>query len=263
MKRMLLVASPMIVKPLSGGCINKVYLVKQDSGYAVLKENDSVPADFFAAEEHGLHCLAQHGLPVPKVIQSKPKQIYLEYLEPGKHEFEKAGRELALLHLQSQPEFGLSRNNYIGSLIQQNSLEKDWLSFWRNFRIKPMLELLDNPDKKLWDSYLLDLPRWLGSEFHSSPLHGDLWGGNLHFSGGKAFFIDPAFYYGDAMVDLAMTQLFGGFPTNFYDSYKETGGEFIAEKISHYQVYPILVHAVLFGGAYYQQALGIIKRFLS
>lgn len=260
---MLLVASLMIVKPLSGGSINKVYLVKQDTEYVVLKENNSVPADFFTAEEHGLNSLAQHGLPVPRVIQSEPKRIFLEYLEPGKHEFEKAGRELALLHLQSQPAFGLSKNNYIGSLTQQNNMEKDWLSFWKSFRIRPLLGLLENPDNELWNSYLENIHVWLGSEFISSPLHGDLWSGNLHFSKGKAFFIDPAFYYGDAMVDLAMTKLFGGFPASFYDSYQDTGGNIVAEKIYHYQVYPILVHAILFGGAYYQQALGIIKRFLN
>ena len=257
-----LVALSMIAKSLSGGCINKVYLVKHDGNYAVLKENKSANKDFFEAEAYGLESLANHGLPVPQVIKTEQYKLYLSYLEPGKPEFEKAGRELALLHLQNQDEFGMLKSNYIGSLVQHNTLIDDWLFFWQEYRLKPILKLMGNPDEELWNNYMGSLDHLLGNSFNASPLHGDLWSGNLHFGQGKAFFIDPAFYYGDAMVDLAMTKLFGDFPEHFFRSYIETGGKYFEERVLHYQVYPILVHAALFGNSYYQQAMVIIKRFI-
>jgi fructosamine-3-kinase len=92
-------------------------------------------------------------------------------------------------------------------------------------------------------------------------LHGDLWSGNFMVgSNGRACVYDPAVYYGHREMDLAMTRLFGGFDTRFYYAYQAVyplQPEW-QQRIGICQLYPLLVHLVLFGGNYY----GSIKEIL-
>ena len=97
-------------------------------------------------------------------------------------------------------------------------------------------------------------------------LHGDLWGGNISgLSSGQAIIYDPAFYYGDREVDLAMSYLFGGFDASFYAAYNEAwplDDGFKVRKV-FYNIYHIINHLNLFGSAYHAQAINMIKQVLS
>ena len=99
---------------------------------------------------------------------------------------------------------------------------------------------------------------------HPSLLHGDLWSGNIITGNdGKAWLIDPAVYVGHAEADIAMTELFGGFPRAFYDAYKESGmlqPEY-GRRRDIYNLYHLLNHLNLFGRTYLSSVRRVIEGY--
>ena len=254
---------------LFGGDINIVQLWDCERGKFVCKINNNCPPDFFEKEAAGLSLLADHELPVPEVLAIEKHQLLLNYLPPGERKPELAGRYLAQLHNIPQAKFGLPENNYIGSLNQQNSEYSEWADFLIEKRLGPMLAIYFkensplNDDLKQWKSLYKFIKNNL-TQITPSLLHGDLWSGNLYYAQVGPFFIDPAIYVGDYKVDLAFTELFGKFPPAFYAAYHEVHPiEKEYEELKNlYQIYPLLVHANLFGGSYYQEALRKAKAYL-
>jgi fructosamine-3-kinase len=246
--------------PLSGGDINEVYQLECQHGRFVQKKNKNVPVDFFQKEYEGLLLLKAHGLPVPEVFYFDSESLLMEYLQPGKFSPEEAGRSLAILHKKKQQKCGLEYDNYIGSLKQFNGAYDNWASFYIEKRLTPQLDKFFsgslNRDRKIWDMLFLWIHKNLQLE-NISLLHGDIWSGNLYYSANGPVFIDPAVYFGDSMVDVAFSELFGGFNKEFYRSYNEIKplGKNYRELKNLYQIYPLLVHANLFGGSYYHTAL--------
>jgi fructosamine-3-kinase len=165
------------------------------------------------------------------------------------------------MHHCSHAYFGLEQNNFIGSLPQSNQPQNSWAAFYASERLQPLLKkcmdrgLLSNGMMKYSEHLMAKLPDIFPEE-KPALLHGDLWGGNyLPGPGGVPYVFDPAVYYGNREMDLAMTRLFGGFDRKFYWHYEEyfplaPGWQ---ERISVCQLYPLLVHALLFGGGYVQQ----------
>ncbi|MES0490520.1 MAG: fructosamine kinase family protein [Leptospirales bacterium] len=248
--------------PLFGGDINRVEKWVCEKGEFAVKSNETAPPDFFEKEVEGLSLLRKSNLPVPEVITYSQKSILLKYYQPARALPENAGRMLANLHSQEANEFGLQTDNFIGSLVQKNGLHKQWGEFYRDHRITFMLDLyrkrslVSKTDELIWNALLEKIPE-LTADAKSSLLHGDLWSGNLMYCESGPLFIDPAVYYGDYRVELAFTELFGGFPESFYRGYKEVKpiDEGYEKLKSLYHVYPLLVHANLFGGGYYTSAL--------
>src|SRR5512134_244456 len=215
-----------------------------------LKEGAPARADAFAAEAEGLAALRPH-IRVPQVLdrgmRSGKAFILLEHLDlrrSGDHG--ELGRMLAALHRQTGARFGWARDNYIGLAPQQNGWYDDWTRFWRERRMLPQLDLA----KK--NGFRLDEPPYRLLENHRpqpSLLHGDLWSGNAGFTAEGPVVFDPAVYYGDREADLAMTELFGGFPKAFYRAYDKAfplapGYE---ERKHLYNLYHLLNHLNLFG----------------
>lgn len=263
----------------SGGCINHGGKLTTSGGVYFLKWNDleTFPA-MFGAEAKGLRLLRDAGaLVVPEVIYvgyaGAHQFLMLEYVESvhrGRDYWEQFGRGLARLHKKSAASFGLDHNNYIGSLPQRNTSAASWVEFFIEHRLSAQLHMaiiqnrIDNVVVRKFDSLFRMLPEILPEE-HPSLLHGDLWGGNIMTtSAGDPCLIDPAVYYGHREVDLAMTQLFGGFDPSFLSYYEEEyplqpGWE---GRLDVYNLYPLLVHVNLFGGGYSGQILSILKRFV-
>jgi fructosamine-3-kinase len=182
------------------------------------------------------------------------------------------GRALAAMHRTTDQRFGWRRDNFIGATPQSNRGNDDWTGFWRDARLVPQLALAG---RNGLGSRLIDagerlanmLPRLLaGHAPQASLLHGDLWSGNAAFlADGSPVLFDPAVYFGDREADLAMTELFGGFPRSFYASYSEAwpldpGYELRRDL---YNLYHVLNHANLFGGGYAAQAAALIGRLLA
>jgi fructosamine-3-kinase len=177
---------------------------------------------------------------------------------------------LADLHRHTSDKHGLDQDNFIGRLPQPNPPTPSWTAFYREHRIGFQMQMarqkgLLPPHRQHALARLMDrLPDLLDDQaIPPSLLHGDLWGGNyLVDAQGQAVLIDPAVYYGHREMDLAMTELFGGFSSRFYDAYDEAYPLYgYAERRALYQLYYILVHLNLFGEHYGGQVDSIAGRY--
>ena len=164
--------------------------------------------------------------------------------------------------------FGWDINNTIGSTIQINNWTANWARFWAEHRIGYQLKLARCRGGHFpqGERLLEVIPELLaGYEPQPSLVHGDLWGGNAGVtSAGEPVIFDPAAYFGDREVDIAMTELFGGFSAQFYRGYNQvwpldSGYE---KRKTLYNLYHILNHFNLFSGSYQSQANEMIDRIL-
>jgi len=232
-----------------------------------VKTGTAARADAFAAEADGLQALKRAGLRVPEVVSQGVDGgrafLVLEHLElQSKGDFAALGRMLAAAHRHAGPRFGWHRDNYIGATPQQNGWCDDWSEFWRDRRLRPQLELARKNGFDLEEKNLLEL--LAGHQPLPCLLHGDLWRGNAGFVAGGPVVFDPAVYYGDREADLAMTELFGGFPPAFYASYNENYPlESGYRQRKHlYNLYHLLNHLNLFGGGYLGQVTQTLRLLL-
>jgi fructosamine-3-kinase len=241
------------------------------------KTNERSQADNFAAEAEGLAALATAGARVPSPLcrgeAGDEAFLVLEHLEMrGTGDYAALGHSLALVHSVRGDAFGWRRDNYIGSTPQINRVSSSWSDFWRDARLRPQLELAKRNGLRARllekGGRLVDaIPRLLSSYAPTpSLLHGDLWGGNAGFlAGGAPVLFDPAVYWGDRETDLAMTELFGGFPPGFYSAYAKVAplDPGYARRKPLYNLYHVLNHANLFGGGYASQAERMIEGLLA
>lgn len=266
---------------VSGGCINDARILHTESGkHFFIKTSNSNPPGMFLKEANGLKELSvANVLRVPKVIYVQDNFLLLEAIISSlksKSFFEDFGRRFAQLHKNNGKYFGFFENNYIGSTPQINTANEDeksdWIKFYFNRRLKFQFGLAENNRysgeelNKAFSKLENRIEDILKSKIEKpSLLHGDLWSGNfITDETGNACIIDPAVYYGHREADLAMTRLFGGFDNSFYKAYNEeyplADGYLYREKI--YKLYHVLNHLNLFGSAYYQQAVSLIKYYL-
>jgi len=263
----------------SGGCINHTLRLTTSEGVFFLKWQDSIPDDMFEKEAKGLGLLAASGtIKIPEVIgHGKWKNrnyLLLEYIEGSSmlnKYWEDFGASLAQMHRQNtQSTYGLDHKNYIGKLPQPNDFQDDWINFLIKERFEFQLKLAidrDLLDNKFIDRYrrFYDLLPNLLPVARPALIHGDMWSGNVMVGAdGKVCLIDPAVYYGHREIELAFTQMFGGFSRAFYDSYHdayplEPGFE---ERVAIYNIYPHMVHVNLFGTSYLSGVESVLSRYL-
>ncbi len=253
---------------VSGGCIHSCYRVVIDGREAFLKVNGARHEDAFAAEADGLQALRGGGWRAPEALghglAGGEAYLLLEHLElRARGDWAAMGRMLAEAHRKPGPRFGWHRDNYIGSTPQRNAWSEDWGKFWREQRLQPQFDLARR------SGFDLHLDGDLLKNHRPQPtlLHGDLWSGNAGFTAEGPVVFDPAVYYGDREADLAMTELFGGFPREFYRAYEaayplESG---YALRKELYNLYHLLNHLNLFGAGYLAQVkrtLGLLRNAL-
>jgi fructosamine-3-kinase len=255
---------------VAGGCIHECFKVAIGGREFFLKSNNASHAGNFAAEAEGLAALRDNAVPAPEPIShgsaGGTAYLLLEWLSlDGKADFDALGRLLAGAHRGHGTRFGWRRDNYIGATPQANGWSDDWAAFWRDRRLAPQLALAR---KNGFDLGKVELDAVLDNHKpNPSLLHGDLWSGNAGFTKDGPVVFDPAVYYGDREADLAMTELFGGFPRAFYAAYEETyplQDGYQARK-HLYNLYHLLNHLNLFGAGYLSQVketLGLLRRCL-
>ncbi len=263
--------------PPSGGDTHSGHHLETNEGDFFMKTAEDIPSDFFEKEFHGLKLLReQKTLHIAEPISYGNAEghyfILMEYIPktPASTDFwDIFAKGLAALHRCTNDTFGLQEDNYIGPLPQRNKPFDNWSDFFVSQRIQPLIQQC--VDRKLLDKshskQAMNLYNRLPDIFPDEPpslLHGDLWGGN-YLSGpeGKPYLFDPAVYFGFREIDLAMTRLFGGFDRRFYwyyDEYFPLAPDW-QKRIPLCQLYPLLVHSLLFGGGYVQQVRRILEEY--
>ncbi len=269
------------VRRVTGGDINAAYRVELDrpvepTGAAVVfvKTHPAPPPGLFTAEAGGLAWLADAGaVRVPRVVAVSDAALVLEWIDPGRDSpttDERLGRELAALHRAGAAAFGHEHDNYVGLVPQDNRALDTWPEFYATRRIEPLIRRAVDGGRlpvaatDLCARLCARLPDRCGPPEPPARLHGDLWSGNrlTAAASGEPVLIDPAAYGGHREIDLAMMRLFGGFSPVVFAAYGEVfplapGHE---ERVELYQLYPLLVHVVLFGGGYAERALTVMRR---
>lgn len=260
------------VRPVYGGDINQAARFDGGGTSYFVKWHTSAPPTMFPTEAHGLRLLAEAGaIRVPAVIAQGdaegacPAFLVLEWIETGRKQagshdtMQQFGAALAALHRRTGDQHGLDRDNFIGRLPQPNTPSPSWTAFYRDQRIGFQMDLarrngrLPARREDLLTRLMDRLPALLDDDsITPSLLHGDLWGGNyLVDDRGDAVLIDPAVCYGHREMDLAMSELFGGFSGRFYDAYHAAyPAPGYDDRRALYQLYYILAHLNLFGESY-------------
>ncbi len=266
-------------RSVAGGCINSTYIVDDGQRAFFVKLHLADNAAMFAPEAAALTEIRASRTvrapdPICHGVAEDHAYFAMEYikLQPGDSRgAEGLGEQLAAMHRVSAPKFGWHIDNTIGATPQVNAWTDDWLTFYAKYRLQFQLDLAASNGCRLQTlgAQLIEyLPAFFDT-YQPRPalLHGDLWGGNWGVDDqGQAVIFDPALYYGDRETDLALTELFGGFPARFYDAYSamyplDVGG-YAVRKIL-YQLYHVLNHFNLFGGDYANQAERMIERLLA
>ena len=277
--------------PCAGGDINRAWRLElMDGRDAFFKSRPGAPAGEFQNEAAGLRWLAAaDGLPAPEVLaviepaddrSLELRGLVLEWVEPSGSaggSAEALGRGLAAIHLAGagchgapppgaangeirfaqavlpapDPEVGIFAELYAGRI---DALTKQALG----------VGAIDCDDAAVLASLVSGMDDFAGPDEPPARLHGDLWSGNVMSGpGGQPWLIDPAAYGGHREVDLAMLELFGSPGAGFYDAYDELcpldPGR--TERIALWQVQPLLVHAILFGGHYGPEAVEAARRY--
>jgi len=261
------------VYPVSGGCINDCYKLETQKSNYFVKLNDTI--NLFEEEDKGLDLLRDSKtFFIPKVYKfgvfESSNFLLMEWIEEKNKSdnfWNFFAKNLSELHLTTNDKFGLDHDNYIGSLKQTNTYYYDGVEFFINTRLVPQLEKLNSINNtsffKKFD-VLFNLLNEIIPVYQPSLLHGDLWSGNFLIDhNGHACLIDPAVYYGNREADIAMTKLFGGFSEEFYCNYNDylpmiNGWQ---ERMPIWNLYPLLVHANLFGSSYLNQINSILNKY--
>ncbi|WP_018693579.1 fructosamine kinase family protein [Algicola sagamiensis] len=262
---------------IGGGDINLSYVISSRHETLFIKINQKSFFEAFETEMFSLHELElSDTIRVPEVLCTgttlDKSFLVMEYIPLEPHSdigWGEAGEMLAELHaIHEQECFGLDEENYIGTNLQPNGWHKKWCIFFAEQRIGWMLQILEEKGHSFGDieEIIGVIKHYLG---HHKPkpslLHGDLWRGNIGFHENEPVFYDPSSYYGDAEADIAMTELFGPFPPQFYQGYYATFPKSSGYELRRniYNLYHLLNHAILFRGQYVHEAGNIIKQLMS
>jgi fructosamine-3-kinase len=255
------------LRPVGGGDLNDAYAARlADGSEAFVKTRDGAAPGEFAGEAEGLRWLADAGaLRVAEVLAVGDDWLALRWIERGRLDAageEELGRGLAALHRTGAPSFGGPRSLRLGPLELPNDPSDDWPSFYASRRLAPLGARAGLAE--VIERVCARIDAIAGPPEPPSRLHGDLWSGNvLAGADGRPWLIDPAAYGGHREVDLAMLTLFGTPSARTLAAYDEVwpradGHE---ERVPLYQLFPLLVHAVLFGGGYAASAASAARRY--
>ena len=271
--------------PVSGGDINDSYAHKLSNGKIVfMKANRFDNENFFKTEAVGLSAVAQtNALKTPHILCTGTDDktlnrfsfLLMDFIESAHRcdDYWKIfAHSLAAMHsfdFSLEKKFGFICDNYIGATKQINTPCDSWIEFFKTCRLAPQFKMADSyfdeSDRLKIKSFLDKLDTLLVEPEQPSLLHGDLWAGNVMCGpDGHAMLIDPAVYVGHHEADLAMTELFGGFPPDFYSEYKKAFPlqKGYSERRDIYNLYQLLNHLNLFGRSYLGHVLSIVNHYV-
>nr|WP_253859859.1 fructosamine kinase family protein [Prauserella alba] len=280
-------SAPTDTRPLSGGAV----VAHLENRATTVVAKPAAGPNATAAEGAGLRWLAESGdVPVPHAHGWDDAWLVVDYIEPaGGSPTPTAattfGRGLAALHLRGAPTFGAPPpggpvDAWIGLAPMANNTARSdttWSDFYARDRIEPYVRaavdqgIFDSSEAAVFDAVCSRLPELQPDTEPPARLHGDLWTGNVHWGAdGRGWLIDPAAHGGHRETDLAMLRLFGApHLDHILGAYAEAAAEAghpLAPghegRVGLHQLFPLLVHTVLFGGGYAHQALATARQAL-
>jgi fructosamine-3-kinase len=217
-------------------------------------------------EAAGLRWLGEAGARVPRILEEAPGRLVLERIEPGRLSAdgeEELGRMLAGMHAAGAPAFGSlpGEGRFLVGRCEVPSPEGDaWPAYYAEHRLRPLATRV-GLEREI-ESVCERIEELAGPPEPPARLHGDLWSGNvLADTDGRAWLIDPAAYGGHREIDLAMLELFGAIPARTLAAYEEAHplAEGHRDRVGLWQLFPLLVHAVLFGGGYVESTRRVAR----
>lgn len=223
------------------------------------------PPGLLRSQAAGMRWIAEGPLRVPEVVAVSDEELVMERVESGGRaaDFdEQLGRGLAGLHALGADRFGAERT-FIGPLEVPEPVCPDWPAYYAEARLEPLLRMASLSDPAPIERVIARLPELCGPAEPPARLHGDLWSGNVMVGpDGSPWLIDPSAYGGHREIDLAMLQLFGSPGPAFFAAYEEVSplADGWRDRVALYQLLPLLVHAVLFGGSYGAAAVQAARR---
>jgi len=245
-------------EPFAGGSLSSVIRVILEDGREALVKSGPAPK----AEARMLQAIAEAGCPAPRVFAADDEALVIERLPDDGglgSAWEDLGEVLRRLHETTGERYGWADDYAFGPLQIANGWKDDWPAFFAEHRLLPPLSGVASDLAARVERLAAQIHDHLPARPASALLHGDMWSGNvLAFEGRISGLIDPACYYGDREVDIAMLTLFASPSARFFDAY---GGQApgYRERLPIYQLWPALVHLRLFGGGY----RGMVERFLA
>lgn len=280
--------------PVSGGCISNAQKIQTQDGQTYFCKHSTQATSLFMEEAEGLSAIANtNTIATPDPIFVSQHILVLSWFDserPTKKFWKSFGQKLAGLHRTPMKQFGFSRDNHIGRTPQSNPTvsinESTWADYFLTHRLTPLVNILNGSDTRQHRATNSETRQALHHEIYQtlhnaftrakpkieeilsqvtdppSLVHGDLWSGNfLCGTNQTPVLIDPAPYQGHREVDLAMTELFGGFAPEFYEAYEASFPlqDGYPRRKSIYNLYHLLNHWILFGGGYAQQSLQILE----
>lgn len=272
----LLGAQVISTAPAAGGDVSTATRLRLNDGRTVLmKSLPAAPEGFYASEARGLRWLAETAtVAVGEVLAGDRECLLLTWIETTRPSMETAsefGRDLARLHRCRADTFGLDEDGWIGRLPLPNRPCDSWPEFYATRRLLPYLKLardrgqISDEDAAAVEAVVGRLTDLLPPE-PAARVHGDLWNGNCLWGlDGRVHVIDPAAHGGHRELDLAMLALFG-LPhlARVMSAYQVEHplAEGWEDRLGVHQLFPLLVHAVMFGGSYGARAGDIATRYL-
>ncbi|SDL44978.1 fructosamine kinase family protein [Nonomuraea jiangxiensis] len=240
-----------------------------DDGREVFAKTGTA-SEVFASEAAGLLWLGE-AIAVPEVVEVGADRLVLSWVRqepPSPEAAERFGRALAAMHRAGAAGFGAPWPGFIAELPMDNSPAPDWPAFYGSRRVLPFLRMARLPaaDVALVERAVERFAEVAGPAEPPARIHGDLWSGNVLWSGGSGVLIDPAAHGGHRETDLAMLQLFGlPYLDRVLGAYREAWppAEGWLERVPLHQLHPLLVHVVLYGGGYRDALLDAARRVLA
>lgn len=262
------------ISSVSGGDINDSYSIVADNKEYFMKVQPNKGKQFFEHEVEGINKLNQRCL-TPQIVtygeingDGYLIQNWLDLSPIGDQN--KLGKILANVHKDIGPNYGLNHNFDLGKIPKNNHWQDNWSSFFINQRLSPIIQMaidkgLINSNEINKFNNVIDYFQFDMKNHESVPslLHGDLWSGNFSFFDGKPILIDPDVFYGDREFDIGVSSVFGGFNSDFYESYNQSFplDEGWQRRIKYYQLYYLTAHLVMFGQMYLPSVNSILNKF--
>jgi fructosamine-3-kinase len=256
---------------VTGGDICRAWRVSFVDGTPAFAKTFAGDPAMFDAEARSLRWLADGAAPVPRVLGVGADVLVLGWLDaapPSRPEARRLGAALATVHAAGANGFGAPWPGFAGRLRLPNTPASTWAEFFAMTRLLPLARQAHDAgaldDVSTIERVALRLPSVGGPPEPPARLHGDLWSGNVLWGTDAAWLVDPAAYGGHRETDLAMLHLFGApYLDDVIAAYQEVTplADGWRERVELHQLYPLLAHAVMFGGGYGARAATAARRY--